>query len=50
MCLARFASWSEEKLVLVVGTAQGLSFYPRQVDGGRAPLRHERSGKGLHAW
>ncbi len=34
MCLARFTSWPEEKLVLVVGTAQALSFYPRQVDGG----------------
>jgi hypothetical protein len=34
MCLARFASWPEENLVLVVGTAQALSFYPRQVDGG----------------
>lgn len=37
MCLARFASWPEEKLVLVVGTAQGLSFYPRQVDGEPTP-------------
>ena len=37
MCLARFASWPEEKLVLVVGTAQALSFFPRQVDGAPHP-------------
>ena len=33
LCLLRFASWPDEGLMLAVGTVQGLTFYPRQVDG-----------------
>ena len=34
LCLLRFSNWPDEGLVLAVGTVQGLTFYPRQVDGG----------------
>ena len=39
LCLLRFSNWPDEGLVLAVGTVQGLTFYPRQVDGG---LLHDR--------
>ncbi len=33
LALLRFNNWPDEGLVLAVGTVQGLTFYPRQVDG-----------------
>lgn len=33
LCLLRFSSYPDEGLMLAVGTVQGLTFYPRQVDG-----------------
>ena len=33
LCLVQFSSMPEDELLLAVGTVQGLTFYPRQVDG-----------------
>lgn len=33
LALLHFSNWADEGLVLAVGTVQGLTFYPRQVDG-----------------
>lgn len=42
LCIVRFTSWSGEAPMLAVGTAQGLSFYPRQVEG-VSPFLHTRT-------
>lgn len=33
LCLVQFSSMPEDELLLAVGTVQGLTFHPRQVDG-----------------
>lgn len=33
LCLVHFSSMPEDELLLAVGTVQGLTFNPRQVDG-----------------
>lgn len=37
LCLVQFSSMPEDELLLAVGTVQGLTFYPRQVDGEQQP-------------
>lgn len=34
LCLVRFSSWPNEDTMLAVGTTQGMTFYPRQLEGG----------------
>ena len=38
LCLVQFSSMPEDELLLAVGTVQGLTFYPRQVDGEQLSL------------
>ena len=37
LCLVHFSSMPEDELLLAVGTVKGLTFYPRHVDGKKAP-------------
>ena len=37
LCLVQFSSMPDDELLLAVGTVQGLTFYPRQVDGELLP-------------
>ncbi len=39
LCLVQFSSMPEDELLLAVGTVQGLTFYPRQVDGEQLSLQ-----------
>ncbi|CAL5225226.1 g8014 [Coccomyxa viridis] len=48
LCLVQFSSMPEDELLLAVGTVQGLTFYPRQVDEGYIRLyRFKDSGRQL---